>query len=195
MTHKISARNGGISDGRRRPFRRTVAAGGHRARPVRGHTRRFPAGQGRAGSEPRRPCRGGLLPGVPDADPQCHDGPRLTPPSAFLQSGADSRGWIFDVNNSPLLAPARHPILRLALARATRQLLTYRVDRDVPVQSLTGPHNLTTSLVRHTVSRQLQNRRPDFAFITDWDDMASRRNSPSYRNDARNWRLWSRRPT
>jgi hypothetical protein len=130
--------------------------------------------------------------------PLCHDLAvgKNVPTSEFLESGADSRGWIFYVGNSPLLAPPRHPILRLALARATRQLLNYRYDgdRNVSIQSLTGPFNLTASLVRHSVSLQLQNRRPDFAFINDWDDLAGRQSSLSYRSDDRNWRLWSREP-
>jgi hypothetical protein len=129
--------------------------------------------------------------------PLCYDraAGENVPLSTFLEPGADSLGWVFYVGNSPLLAPPRHPILRLALARATRQLLDDRVDRNVSIQSLTGPHNLTASLVKHAVSLQLQNRHPNFAFITDWDDMASHQITLSYKSDARDWRLWSRRPT
>lgn len=65
------------------------------------------------------------------------------------QAQADS--WTFYVNNNPLIAPARHPILRLALSRATRALLTQKEDWP-DVQSTTGPGNLTACLVRHARS-------------------------------------------
>ena len=53
-------------------------------------------------------------------------------------------GRIFYVNNNPIAAPAGHPVLGRALARATDRLLG---DEPAPeIQSTTGPGNLTAAL-------------------------------------------------
>src|SRR6266567_2934887 len=64
--------------------------------------------------------------------PLCYDqsSGQMVHPSAFLGSTADSPNWTFYVNNNPLVAPAHHPVLRMALARATRLLLTEEWNRS-----------------------------------------------------------------
>ena len=95
---------------------------------------------------------------------------------------------IFYVNNNPIAAPAGHPILRRALARATDRLLG---DEPAPeVQSTTGPGNLTAVLAAH--ARESHLRVPsaplDFELLLEWERVAEPRWDLSYRNDHRNWR-------
>lgn len=97
-------------------------------------------------------------------------------------------GRIFYVNNNPIAAPAGHPVLRRALARATDRLLS---DEPAPeIQSTTGPGNLTAVLAAH--ARESQERvpsaPPDFELLFEWERVAEPRWNLSYRNDDRNWR-------
>lgn len=108
----------------------------------------------------------------------------------FTHKDEDSPNWIFYVNNNPLVAPPHHPVVRLALARAT-QILLRNADDRLDIQSTTGPGNLTASLVRHTVVSELAGRARDFAILPTWDVIAVSRWPLSYRSDERNWRLWS----
>lgn len=112
-------------------------------------------------------------------------------PSSRLAAGDRGADWIYYVNNNPLIAPAKHPILRLALVRATRALLT-QTEAWPDVQSTTGPGNLTACLVRHALVLHRQGKPMDFVVQTDWDSFAVSRWPLSYRGDARNWRLWRR---
>lgn len=97
-----------------------------------------------------------------------------------------SKGRNFYVNNDPLVAPAKHPLLIRALDRATDKLLGN--DPFPEIQRTTGPGNLTIALVAH--ARQLQSRDLplDFEFLKEWDSIAEMRWDLSYRDDERNWR-------
>lgn len=97
-------------------------------------------------------------------------------------------GRIFYVNNNPIAAPAGHPVLRRALARATDRLLG---DDPAPeIQSTTGPGNLTAVLAAH--ERESwdgeDSKAPDFELLFDWERIAEPRWELAYRNDSRNWR-------
>lgn len=73
-------------------------------------------------------------------------------------------GRIFYVNNNPIAAPAGHPVLRRALARATERLLG---DEPAPeIQSTTGPGNLTAVLAAHARESQISGSTPDFEFLS-----------------------------
>lgn len=125
--------------------------------------------------------------------PLCYDtlAGAMVPADVFRQSAKGSAELIFYVNNNPLIAPASHPIIRLALRRATRLLLGHG-DELFDIQSTTGPGNLTRSLVRHVVSigsNAVAER--DFVLLTDWDAFSTSRWPLSYRDDARNWRRWN----
>lgn len=92
----------------------------------------------------------------------------------------------FYVNNDPLVAPPRHPLLIRALASATEKLLSD--DTFHQIQDTTGPGNLTMALVAHA-RHLLSSARPlDFEFIKNWDSIAEMRWHLSYREDERNWR-------
>jgi hypothetical protein len=97
-------------------------------------------------------------------------------------------GRIFYVNNNPIAAPAGHPVLRRALARATDRLLG---DDPAPeIQSTTGPGNLTAALAAHARGSQVRDALspPDFELLLDWERTAEPRWDLAYRNDGRNWR-------
>jgi hypothetical protein len=95
-------------------------------------------------------------------------------------------GRIFYVNNNPIAAPAGHPVLRRALARATARLLG---DEPAPeIQSTTGPGNLTAVLAAHARDSQVNGDQLDFELLLDWEGTAEQRWELTYRNDARNWR-------
>ena len=124
--------------------------------------------------------------------PLCYDvvSDGMVPAEVFRERQESASSWIFYVNNNPLVAPPFHPIVRLALARAT-SLLVGDSDLRFDVQATTGPGNLTRCLVRHAVT--VGTSRPgarDFLLLSDWDEVATSRWPLSYRDDERNWRRW-----
>jgi len=125
--------------------------------------------------------------------PLCYDvlSDGMVPAEVFREPQVSASSWIFYVNNNPLIAPPFHPIVRLALARAT-SLLVGDGDVRFDVQAMTGPGNLTRCLVRHALA--LETCRPgarDFLLLPDWDEVATTRWPLSYRDDERNWRHWN----
>jgi hypothetical protein len=95
-------------------------------------------------------------------------------------------GRIFYVNNNPIAAPADHPVLRRALARATDTLLG---DDPAPeIQSTTGPGNLTASLAAHAHELLADGIQPDFELLLNWESAAETCWDLAYRSDDRNWR-------
>jgi len=118
--------------------------------------------------------------------PERHDGPYRS----VHREPAYSPDWIFYVNNNPLIAPASHPIVNLALDRSTRILLSQGGER-LDIQATTGPGNLTASLVRHSIASETAGRARDFLLLTNWEAMSISRWPLSYRGDERNWRLWN----
>ena len=92
----------------------------------------------------------------------------------------------FYLNNNPIIAPPRHPVLRRALDRATELLL--QDDGRLEIQATTGPGNLTTVLAAHAHALLLRGGALDFNLIRGWDAIAEMRWDLSYRGDERNWR-------
>lgn len=98
---------------------------------------------------------------------------------------------IFYVNNNPLIAGPAHPVIARALERSTTLLLAASsANRDL--QSLTGPGNLTASLVSHAVQQHADGKARDFEMLTSWDAVAVSKWPLAYRADGRNWRNWVR---
>jgi hypothetical protein len=95
-------------------------------------------------------------------------------------------GRVFYVNNNPIAAPAGHPVLRRALARATDTLLGCEPSPEI--QSTTGPGNLTAALAAHARDIQVCGAPADFELLLDWDITAEPRWDLAYRGDGRNWR-------
>jgi hypothetical protein len=106
----------------------------------------------------------------------------------FMHNREHSPDWIFYVNNNPIVAPANHPIILLALERATRILLD-SLERP-EIQSTTGPGNLSASLVKHSIDSNFSRQPSDFFILYDWEKISVSPWHLSYRNDERNWRLW-----
>ena len=120
--------------------------------------------------------------------PLCYDvtAGGMVPASELRRTDLPTDGRIFYVNNNPIAAPAGHPVLRRALARATDILLGD--ERAPEIQSTTGPGNLTAALAAHARESQVSGARPDFELLLDWEGVAEPRWDLAYRNDARNWR-------
>lgn len=126
--------------------------------------------------------------------PLCYDATtaRMVKADVFIGHKHYSPDWIFYVNNNPLIAPPSHPVVHLALIRATSLLLNGG-GGQIDIQSTTGPGNLTASLVRHSLASGQAGREQDFMLLADWESIATSRWPLSYRNDERNWRLWDPR--
>jgi mannosyltransferase OCH1-like enzyme len=121
--------------------------------------------------------------------PLCYDTETgaMIKPNVFMKDRQCSPNWIFYFNNNPIIAPAGHPIIRLALERATGILINSKERPEI--QSTTGPGNLTASLVRHAISQELAGEAQDFLILSDWESTSISPWPLSYRNDSRNWRL------
>ena len=128
--------------------------------------------------------RDGLL----KVQPLCYDIPAggMVPAAEIWRADLPTDGRIFYVNNDPIAAPAGHPVLRRALARATERLLGE--DQFPEIQSTTGPGNLTAALAAHARDLALVGASPDFELLRNWDAIAETRWKLSYRGDTRNWR-------
>lgn len=137
-------------------------------------------------------CRSWFLDNRLKIQPLCYDtlNNTMIQTDVFIENQDDFPDWIFYVNNNPLIAPASHPIIRLALVRSTRLLLSRRKER-FDIQDTTGPGNLTHSLVRHAIASKQAGEARDFLLLTNWDAMSISRWPLSYREDERNWRLWN----
>jgi hypothetical protein len=109
----------------------------------------------------------------------------------FIGKKTYSPDWIFYVNNNPLVAPPFHPVVRSALARSTRILLSQTGER-FDIQFTTGPGNLTASLVQHSIASSDAGKSRNFLLLTNWEAISTSRWPLSYREDERNWRLWNR---
>jgi hypothetical protein len=120
--------------------------------------------------------------------PLCYDiaSGAMVSTADFLCVGAYEPSWIFYVNNNPLIASERHPVIELALCCAT-ELLELAGDGVLPeIQATTGPGNLSKSIFElGTASGGLE---CDLVVLRDWDSFAISRWPLSHRNDARNWR-------
>ncbi len=121
--------------------------------------------------------------------PLCYDTvtARMVNAAAFVRDRQSADDWIFYVNNNPIIAPAHHPVIRLALERATRILLSGAQRPEI--QSTTGPGNFTASLVRHSIATTIAGGNRDFWLLPNWEATSISPWTLSYRSDTRNWRL------
>ncbi|MGJ9422590.1 glycosyltransferase family 32 protein [Aeromicrobium sp. CF3.5] len=122
--------------------------------------------------------------------PLCYDiaSDSMLDPFEVAPLGLDP-GRIFYVNNNPIVGPAAHPLIVLALSRATDQVLLFR-DTSSDVQSLTGPGNLSACLVEQTLHLNAQALGRDFGLLRNWGSVARSVWPLEYRADDRNWRNW-----
>jgi hypothetical protein len=125
--------------------------------------------------------------------PLCYDvtSAAMIDTANFLRAGAYEASWIFYVNNTPLIAGGRNPIIERALQRAT-ELLELADEGALPeIQTTTGPGNLSRTIFE--LGTNSGGMECDLVVLRDWDSFAVSRWPLSYRNDARNWRLSNRR--
>lgn len=125
--------------------------------------------------------------------PLCYDiaSQAMVDTANFLRSGAYQPSWIFYVNNNPLIASRRHPIIERALQRAT-ELLELAGEGVLPeIQGTTGPGNLSRSIFELGTNSGGMER--DLVVLRDWELFAVSRWPMSYRSDARNWRFSNQR--
>jgi mannosyltransferase OCH1-like enzyme len=120
--------------------------------------------------------------------PLCYDIPTggMVPATEIWRTDLPTERRIFYVNNDPIAAPAGHPVLQRALARATERLVGE--DPLPEIQSTTGPGNLTAALAAHARDSKVTGAPLDLELLRDWDTIAETRWELSYRDDARNWR-------
>jgi mannosyltransferase OCH1-like enzyme len=121
--------------------------------------------------------------------PLCYDiaAAAMVNTSSFLAASARHPHWIFYVNNNPLISSKHHPIIKLALQRATERL-ERTVEGQLPeIQETTGPGNLSRTIFELGAASEALER--DLVMLRDWDSFAISRWPLSYRDDARNWRL------
>lgn len=110
----------------------------------------------------------------------------MVPASELRRMDLPTADRIFYINNNPIAAPAGHPVLRRALARATNSLLG---DEPAPeIQSTTGPGNFTAALAAHVRKSQASDSSPDYELLLDWEVTAEPCWDLAYRRDSRNWR-------
>lgn len=105
----------------------------------------------------------------------------------FLRKGSYRPSWIFYVNNNPLIASRRHPIIERSLQRAT-ELIELAGDGALPeIQATTGPGNLSRSIFE--LGSDSGDIEHHLVVMPDWDSFAVSRWPLTHRSDARNWRL------
>lgn len=121
--------------------------------------------------------------------PLCYDlaANAMVDTSRFLPVGAYESSWIFYVNNNPLVASEGHPIINLALSRATERLEVEGEGILPEIQETTGPGNLAASIFEFGSLEGGLDRA--LIVLKDWEQVAVSKWPLSYRNDARNWRL------
>jgi mannosyltransferase OCH1-like enzyme len=137
-----------------------------------------------------RPLDAFVTAGHLHVQPLCYDLASNTMCDPYHAAAEERTDCIFYVNNNPLIAPARHPVVQAALDRATKQVLAAGTSRDI--QSLTGPGNLTACLVQHVIDLDRAGHAYDFSLLADWPSVAVTTWPLSYRSDDRNWRNWIR---
>ena len=127
--------------------------------------------------------------GMLKVQPLCYDKTtgEMVDTKSFMIERISSPEWIYYINNNPIISPAGHPLIRLALKRATRILLNSSEKPEI--QSTTGPGNLTASLVNHSIASILSGRATDFQILSDWDVTSISQWPLGYRSDERNWRF------
>jgi mannosyltransferase OCH1-like enzyme len=125
--------------------------------------------------------------------PLCYDiaSEAMVNTTIFLRIGAYEPSWIFYVNNNPLIASRRHPIIERALRRATQLLELASEDVLPEIQTTTGPGNLSRSIFELGMVSGGMER--DLVVLRDWDSCAVSRWPLSHRSDTRNWRLSNQR--
>lgn len=109
--------------------------------------------------------------------------------SEFLFDIKRKSEYIYYVNNDPIIAPPKHPVIRLALERATNNIINKKANLK-DIQSISGPGNLSASLVQYSIHCVKNKISFDAELLKNWDEIATPQWNLDYRKDQRNWRNW-----
>jgi len=107
--------------------------------------------------------------------------------NVFMTGQEPSPDWIFYIASAPIIGPAKHPIVQLALERTTRLILADPKKRH-DIHWTTGPGNMTASVVKYGVTHGIETPT-DFRILPNWESISVSPWRLSYRNDWRNWRF------
>jgi hypothetical protein len=110
----------------------------------------------------------------------------MVPEPELRQPDLRTDDRIFYLNNNPIAAPPGHPIIRMALLRATERLLGD--DPDPEIQATTGPGNLTVAVAKYVRDSIANGTASELEFLLNWEEVAKPCWNLAYRSDSRNWR-------
>jgi len=123
--------------------------------------------------------------------PLCYDvqSHSMVPPAVFTTKddtgGGDNR--IFYFNNNPLIAHKEHPIIKIALLSALKNLEQDFSGNLPEIQSTAGPGNLTKAVFEF--SKEASSITQFITVLDNWGNVAESKWPLSYRDDVRNWRI------
>ena len=123
----------------------------------------------------------------------CYDidvGNTIDPRSAL--EGSDTRNVIHYVNNNPIIARPRHPIIleALRIATATLNQPIPTPDTYFDIQATAGPGLLTLTIAKWGLISSLTNTELDVEIRTDWTAFAEPVWDLAYRRNGYDWRTW-----
>lgn len=123
--------------------------------------------------------------------PLCYDieSDNMIDPSILFESTEFNQNYIYYVNNDPIIVRPKHPLIELALNRATNNLLEKKKNLK-DIQSIAGPGNLSASVVQYSLNCQKDSLVFDVELLKNWDDFSTPQWNLNYRKDQRNWRNW-----
>ncbi|MBO0411246.1 hypothetical protein JZO81_09270 [Enterococcus hulanensis] len=107
----------------------------------------------------------------------------------FLNDIEHKSNYIYYVNNDPIIAPPKHPLIELALSRAKYNIIQKKENLK-DIQSVAGPGNLSASLVQYSIYCVKNNILFDVELLKNWDEISTPQWNLDYRKDQRNWRIW-----
>lgn len=126
--------------------------------------------------------------------PFCYDihAKSMIPFDTFVTQGNYSENWIFYINNNPIIAPPKHPLVGKALNKATFNIVN-SIYTSNDIQSITGPGNLTSSFVELSLNNKQKGQEDDLICFFNWEQYSQCQWNLNYRKDNRNWRRWKTR--
>lgn len=94
-------------------------------------------------------------------------------------------------NNFPIITSKHNQVIKIALINA-KNLINSHTTEKISIHSITGPNNLTASLIVSALKTSILNEQKINVLAIDWgnyvDDLES--NRLDYKKDSRNWRQY-----
>lgn len=109
---------------------------------------------------------------------------------AILDGEKEPKGISFYFNNSPIACKGHDPVITIALRRATRNLLACRREgKRADIHKITGPTNITASVLIHFLSSLKTGASFDVSAIDRWALYSNVRRDLQYQKTIANWRV------